>query len=87
MCSDTEQEQFYAFLQLGLTDTVRSLHPEEGMYSWWDYRLNAFQRGWGLRIDHVLATAAMKPVRAGVHANERGFERPSDHAPVWVEFT
>jgi len=86
MCSDTEREHFHAFLRLGLTDTVRGLYPEEGMYSWWDYRLNAFQRGWGLRIDHVLATSAMKPLCAGVHADERGFERPSDHAPVWVEF-
>lgn len=86
MCSDAEREQFQGFLRSGLTDIVRSLHPGEGMYSWWDYRLNAFGRGWGLRIDHVLATSAMKPVSAGVHADERGFERPSDHAPVWVEF-
>ena len=86
MCSNAEREQFYTFLQLGLTDTVRSLYPEEGMYSWWDYRLNAFRRGWGLRIDHALATPAMKPVSAGVHTDERGVERPSDHAPVWVKF-
>ena len=86
MCSDTERDQFRRFLGLGLTDTVRSLYPEEGMYSWWDYRLNAFRRGWGLRIDHVLATPAMQAVRAGVHIDERGRERPSDHAPVWVEF-
>ena len=86
MCSDIEREQFHALLRMGLTDTVRSLYPEEGIYSWWDYRLNAFRRGWGLRIDHVLATPTMRPVCAGVHADERGFERPSDHAPVWVEF-
>ena len=85
MCSDAERDQFQKFLALGLTDTVRSLYPDEGMYSWWDYRLNAFQRGWGLRIDHVLATAALKPLAAAVHSDERGFERPSDHAPVWVE--
>jgi len=86
MCSDAEQDQFRRFLQLGLTDAVRVLHPEEAMYSWWDYRLNAFPRGWGLRIDHVLASLAMKPVDAGVHVDERGRERPSDHAPVWVKF-
>jgi len=86
MCSDAEREQFHGFLRLGLTDSVRSLYPEEGMHSWWDYRLNAFQRGWGLRIDHVLMTATIKPVAAGVHTDERGFERPSDHAPVWVKF-
>jgi len=86
MCSDAERKQFRNFLDLGLTDTVRVLYPEEGMYSWWDYRLNAFRRGWGLRIDHVLATSAMEPRTACVHADERGRERPSDHAPVWVEF-
>jgi len=86
MCSDAERDQFRKFLHLGLTDTVRTLHPEEGMYSWWDYRLNAFRRGWGLRIDHVLATPTMKSTAAGVHADERERERPSDHAPVWVEF-
>jgi len=86
MCSDAERDQFRAFLHLGLTDTVRALHPGEGMYSWWDYRLKAFQRGWGLRIDHVLATSAVVAISAGVHSDERGLERPSDHAPVWVKF-
>jgi len=85
MCSDAERDQFQKFLALGLTDTVRSLYPDEGMYSWWDYRLNAFRRGWGLRIDHVLATSAMAPQTAGVHTDERDRERPSDHAPVWSE--
>ncbi len=87
MCSDAERSGFCKLLEMGLVDTVRSLHPDEGMYSWWDYRLNAFSRGWGLRIDHVLATSTLKPAAAGVHVDERGRERPSDHAPVWVKFS
>jgi len=87
MCSETERQHFNAMLSMGLKDTVRSLHPDDGMYSWWDYRLNAFQRGWGLRIDHLLATPALIPLAGGVHSEERGRERPSDHAPVWVELS
>jgi len=86
MCSAAERQQFCAMLDMGLKDTVRDLHPDEGMHSWWDYRLNAFQRGWGIRIDHVLATAKLQALAGGVHKDERGRERPSDHAPVWVEF-
>jgi len=86
MCSEAERQEFFAMLDMGLKDTLRELHPDEGMHSWWDYRLNAFQRGWGIRIDHVLATAKLQDLAGGVHKDERGRERPSDHAPVWVEF-
>jgi len=85
MCSDIERAHFSAMLDFGLSDCVRLIHPEEGMHSWWDYRLNAFPRNWGIRIDHVLATTALQANTAGVHRSERGLERPSDHAPVWVE--
>ena len=85
MCSDTERKHFTAMLDMGMSDSLRQLHPDEGMHSWWDYRLNAFQRGWGIRIDHILTSATLKPLSGGVHAEERGRERPSDHAPVWVE--
>jgi len=84
-CSETERQCFASLLDAGLGDSVRGLHPDEGMFSWWDYRLNDFQRGWGLRIDHVLATSALTATAGGVHVEERGRERPSDHAPVWVE--
>jgi len=85
MCSDKEREMFQSFLALGLTDSIRTLHPDEPMHSWWDYRMNGFQRGWGIRIDHLLTTAALTPKSGGVHSDERGKERPSDHAPVWLE--
>ena len=86
MCSTAERQHFDSLLALGLTDTIRKLYPEEGMFSWWDYRLNAFGRGWGLRIDHLLATASLLPQAGGVATGFRALERPSDHAPVWVEF-
>jgi exodeoxyribonuclease-3 len=86
MCSTAEREWFQSLLDFGLTDTVRSMHPDEPMHSWWDYRMNAFRRQWGIRIDHVLSSAALSPFGAGVAKHYRELERPSDHAPVWVEF-
>jgi exodeoxyribonuclease-3 len=86
MCSDKEREMYESILRLGLTDSVRSLHPDEPMHSWWDYRLNAYKRGWGIRIDHLLTTASVELKAAGVDQDERGKERPSDHAPVWLDF-
>jgi exodeoxyribonuclease-3 len=86
MCSEPEREMFRSLLELGLNDSIRQLYPDEPMHSWWDYRLNAFKRGWGIRIDHILTTAALSLGAGGVHQAERGKERPSDHAPVWLEF-
>lgn len=86
MCSTAEREFFRSLLQLGLVDAVRSVHPDQPMHTWWDYRLAAYRRGWGLRIDHILATPNLNPVDAGVLVRYRELERPSDHAPVWVEF-
>jgi len=85
MCSDREREKFRDLLGLGLHDAVRTLRPSEAIYSWWDYRLNAFRRGWGIRIDHILTTRAVAPLGCGVATDMRAEERPSDHAPVWLE--
>jgi len=87
MCSTPEREQFRALIKLGLSDCVRSLYPDDPMHSWWDYRMNAFRRKWGIRIDLVLASAGMKAAAGGVATEFRALERPSDHAPVWVDFT
>lgn len=84
-CSAGERAWFDALLALGLIDGVRGLHPDEALYSWWDYRMSAFRRGWGLRIDHVLVSRAIKPLSAGVSLQPRMLERPSDHAPVWLQ--
>ncbi|OIO71203.1 MAG: exodeoxyribonuclease III [Zetaproteobacteria bacterium CG1_02_53_45] len=85
-CTEAERQVFAGFLKLGLVDAVRSLHAEEPLFSWWDYRMNGFRRNWGLRIDHQLATPGLKASAAGVDSDFRAMERPSDHAPVWVEF-
>lgn len=75
--------------ETGLIDLVRRLNPDQPMYSWWDYRLLSFPKGRGLRIDHVFVTPALaeRAVAAGVDREARKGKQPSDHAPVWAEFS
>jgi exodeoxyribonuclease-3 len=76
-------------LKQGWTDAVRHLHPEERIYTFWDYFRNAYARNAGLRIDHLLLNASVKPrLRgAGVDREVRGWEKSSDHAPTWIELS
>jgi exodeoxyribonuclease-3 len=78
---------YRALLNLGLTDAVRSCHPEKGIYTFWDYQAGAWQKDDGIRIDHLLLSpeAADTLVAAGVDRLTRAWEKPSDHAPAWVE--
>jgi exodeoxyribonuclease-3 len=71
----------------GFVDLVRKHRPEPGLYSWWDYRMLGFQKGRGLRIDHVWGTrvVAERSLAAQVDREERKGKLPSDHAPVIVE--
>lgn len=71
----------------GLVDAFRLHHSEGGLYSWWDYRMLAFPKNDGLRIDHVLVTEPLAPLCTAsfIDRNERKGEQPSDHAPVVVE--
>ncbi len=71
----------------GWTDAIRALHPDEPIYTFWDYFRNAWGRNAGLRIDHLLLSpAAAERLRAaGVDREVRGREKASDHAPAWVE--
>ena len=87
LCSTPEREAYRALLDLGLHDSFRLFNDEAGHHSWWDYRLAAFQRGWGLRIDLVLVSEALKArcAAAGIDREPRTWERPSDHTPAWVE--
>jgi len=73
-------------LEQGWTDALRSLHPGEKIYTFWDYFRNAFARDAGLRIDHLLlnASAAKRLRAAEVDRFVRGWEKSSDHAPVWI---
>jgi exodeoxyribonuclease-3 len=87
LCSTPEREALAGVLELGLHDSFRLFNQDAGHHSWWDYRLNAFDRGWGLRIDLVLVSEALRArtVAAGIDTAPRSRERPSDHTPVWVE--
>ena len=80
------REAFARLLALGWTDALRKLHPEERVYTFWDYFRNNFTRDAGLRIDHLLLSpsADARLVSAGVDREVRGWERASDHAPTWV---
>jgi exodeoxyribonuclease-3 len=83
-----EKDALQHLVTWGLEDTLRRLHPEETMFTWWDYRNAGFFRGWGLRIDHVLATPplAARCTAVEVDRAERKGEKPSDHAPVLATF-
>lgn len=84
LCSDPERAAFRELLAWGLTDALRMLRPEAGIYTWWDYRGGAFHRGWGLRIDHILVSAplAQQCSLVEIDREERKGEKPSDHAPL-----
>jgi exodeoxyribonuclease-3 len=71
----------------GWTDAIRKLHPGEKIYTFWDYFRNAYGRDAGLRIDHFLLSPQMadRLMAAGVDREVRGWEKSSDHAPVWIE--
>lgn len=71
----------------GWTDALRTLYPNEKIYTFWDYFRNSFTRNAGLRIDHFLLSPELAPrlVAAGVDKQVRGWEKTSDHAPVWIE--
>jgi exodeoxyribonuclease-3 len=86
LCTPEERTAFQRFLDLGYTDAWRHHHPETTDYSWWDYRAGQWRRNQGLRIDHLLLNAAAlaELTEAGIDRTPRGWERPSDHTPVWV---
>jgi exodeoxyribonuclease-3 len=78
-----------AFVRLtgqGWTDALRTVHPEEDIYTFWDYFRNAYARNAGLRIDHLLLSPMLagRLIEAQVDIHVRGWEKSSDHAPVWI---
>jgi exodeoxyribonuclease-3 len=85
-CTEEERYHLRALIALGLHDAVRLFPQPEKNYSWWDYRNFAFPRNRGLRIDHILLSAALKPQAAAcvIDKAPRKNERPSDHAPVML---
>jgi exodeoxyribonuclease-3 len=87
LVSDPERAAFARLVQLGFADAFRLFEQPEKSYSWWDYRMAAFRRNMGLRIDHVLLSSELVPrCRAcSIDVEPRKRERPSDHAPVICE--
>lgn len=88
LCSTPEREAFFGLLALGLSDCFRRFTQPEKSYSWWDYRQGGFRRNLGMRIDHILASAALAEGCQGCHIDTgpRRNERPSDHTPVLATF-
>lgn len=82
-----EREAFRALIGLGLVDAFRLFEQPARSFTWWDYRLNAFRRKMGLRIDHVLLSheLAARCTACTVDTEPRAAERPSDHAPVMAD--
>lgn len=78
---------FEKLIHQGWTDAIRKLHPNETIYTFWDYFRNAYERNAGLRIDHFLLSPELesKLISGGVDKEVRGWEKSSDHAPVWIE--
>jgi exodeoxyribonuclease-3 len=79
--------RFGALLHLGLTEAVRATTDAEKVYTFWDYQAGAWQKNAGIRIDHLLLSpqAADRLVAAGIDKHVRGWEKPSDHVPGWIE--
>jgi exodeoxyribonuclease-3 len=81
------RERFRTLINLGLTDALRAVTDESGLYTFWDYQAGAWQKNWGIRIDHLLLSpqAADRIVTAGIDKHVRSWEKPSDHVPVYVD--
>jgi exodeoxyribonuclease-3 len=77
---------FRKLQNLGLTDAVRSVTDADGIYTFWDYQAGAWQRDYGIRIDHLMLSpeAADRLRTAGIDKHVRDWEKPSDHVPVWI---
>ena len=81
------REKFRALTNLGLTDAVRAVSDGRDLYTFWDYQAGAWAKDDGIRIDHLLLSpqAADRLLDAGIDRHVRGWDKPSDHVPVWVD--
>ena len=87
LCSEPERAAFNRLIGLGQSDAFRLFDQPERSFSWWDYRMMAFRRNIGLRIDHILLSSALATECSActIDRTPRKLERPSDHAPVIAE--
>lgn len=78
---------FRDLVHLGLTDALRGTSDAERLFTFWDYQAGAWQRDFGIRIDHLLLSpqAADRLIAAGIDKHVRAWERPSDHVPAWID--
>lgn len=88
LTSTKERQAYSKIIEFGFIDLFRQTNPELPGYSWWDYRMLAFPKNHGLRIDHILATGSLASdcTMCHVDRDERKGEKPSDHAPVIAQF-
>jgi exodeoxyribonuclease-3 len=88
LVSEPEREAFHGLLDLGLRDTFRMFDQAPKSFSWWDYRQMSFRRNAGVRIDHILASPDLADlcIACAIDRTPRGWEKPSDHAPVVADF-
>lgn len=86
--SDEEHDELNRLLALDLVDLFRETSNDSGMFSWWDYRMQAFRRNRGLRIDYLFGNrpASLRLARAFIDREPRGWDKPSDHTPVVADF-
>ncbi len=87
LCSEPERAAFRRLQQLGLRDAFRLFDQPAKSYTWWDYRMMAFRRNMGLRIDHILISQALQCSACSIDQAPRKLERPSDHTPVIAEIS
>jgi exodeoxyribonuclease-3 len=87
LCTPEERAHFVGLVELGLVDAFRLFEQPPKSWSWWDYRNLAFRKNQGLRIDHILVSAALQPrvISCVIDKLPRKNERPSDHTPVILE--
>lgn len=89
MATKAEREALQNILNLGLKDIFREFQPEEGHFSWWDYRQGGFSKNRGWRIDHIYGNDSLLTgvKNCYIDIEPRKLEKPSDHAPVIVELS
>jgi exodeoxyribonuclease III len=82
------RQKFQSLCNLGLSDAIRAGSDSAGVYTFWDYQAGAWQKNNGIRIDHLLMSpqASDRFIAAGIDKHVRGWEKPSDHVPVWADF-
>lgn len=85
LCSQAERNALNNLHQLGLRDAFREKYPDQQQFSWWDYRMGGLRRNIGLRIDLTMIASTLTLKDAGIDMTPRHHERPSDHAPAWVD--